>query len=474
MKITMPSLICTLLLSAAIIFGQDSTMAIVGPGFKYHSVYKTDDPNNIKIFEIDLTNPKNKIKTVLSRDVLGTGFEKTSSMAMRKSKSGHIVMGAVNGDFFGISAPYNPYTFLVGSMISEKEFTFGRTSKRPLFGILENGSLFIEDMGISGTVTASNGNSFALTSVNDTSMANYLVLYNKYFGSSTASNNQVTELKLKPITDFTINGIQRFLVMEKTINTGNMSFSADEYVLSGNGTANTFLNDHFSISDTVELTLGTSPNRGAISNSLGGGPKLVVDGIIPSGLSTSVHPRTAVGFNQDSTKVFFVTVDGRQPGFSVGMSLPQLASYMLSIGCYQAVNLDGGGSTTMVVRNEVVNRLSDASGERPVANALLAVCEVSTAEILGSFYLYPKQLDIDSSQSKKINVSGKDLWNYQIEISPKDVTWQTIGIEGYVDSNGFFHTGSIGSGFVIGTVGTSSDTIKVNVAGVKNPVRNVR
>lgn len=463
-------LIGILLLYATAILGQDSTVTIVGPGFKYHSVYKTIGPNNIKIFEIDLTNPKNKLKTVLSKDLLGTGFEKTSSMSKRKSQSGHIVMGAVNGDFYGISAPYNPYTFLVGSMISEKEYTFGRSSLRPLFGIREDKKLFIDDMGLAGTVTSSNGNSFTLTSINDTVITNYLVLYNRYFGSSTLSNNQVTEVKLKPITNFNINSEQKFLVLLKTTNTGNMSFNSSEYVLSGSGSAKTFLTDNVNIGDTVRVTIGTSPNRGAIAHLIGGGPKLVVNGTVQGGLGTDVHPRTAVGFNQDSTKLFFVTVDGRQTGFSVGMSLPQLANYILSIGCYQAVNLDGGGSTTMVVRNEVVNSPSDAGGERSVANALLAVCEVSSTEILDSFYLQPKQIYIDSSQSKKININGKDLWGYQIEISPKDVTWQIVGISGNLDTLGFFHPGSIGSGLIIGRVGTKSDTISVTVTGAKIPV----
>jgi exopolysaccharide biosynthesis protein len=79
---------------------------------------------------------------------------------------------------------------------------------------------------------------------------------------------------------------------------------------------------------------------------------------------TDIHPRTAVGFSQDSTKLYFFTVDGRQPGYSVGMSLEELASYMLGWGVYQGVNLDGGGSTTMVVRNIVVNSPSDPEGER--------------------------------------------------------------------------------------------------------------
>jgi exopolysaccharide biosynthesis protein len=66
-----------------------------------------------------------------------------------------------------------------------------------------------------------------------------------------------------------------------------------------------------------------------------------------------------------------VTVDGRQPRKSVGLTLEELAQLMIELGCREALNLDGGGSTTLVIRNRVVNSPSDQSGERPVSDALL-------------------------------------------------------------------------------------------------------
>ncbi|MFN4111112.1 MAG: phosphodiester glycosidase family protein, partial [Ignavibacteria bacterium] len=352
------------------LLADDSTVVNVGPGIRYHSVYKTSvGPYNIKILEIDITHPKNKIETVLAKDVLGTGFEKTSSMAKRKSRSGHIVIGAVNADFFGISDPYNPYTFLVGSMILNNEYTFGRISQRPSFAIDTLKRLIIDDLSFSATIKTKQGYSKSISSLNDTVRTNSLVMFNKYFGNSTKTNNTVTELRLKRVSPLVIGDTVKFAVKAKNVGLGNITYNSDEYVLSGNGTAKAFLDSTILVNDTINIVFNTNPFRGQIYSMTGGGPTLVINGTIPSGLQTAVHPRTAVGFNQDSTKIFFVTVDGRQPGFSVGMSLPELANYMLSIGCWNAVNLDGGGSTTMVVRNRVVNSPSDAAGERSVANA---------------------------------------------------------------------------------------------------------
>ncbi len=66
-----------------------------------------------------------------------------------------------------------------------------------------------------------------------------------------------------------------------------------------------------------------------------------------------------------------VTVDGRQPGWSVGASFEESARIMRSLGAVDAVNLDGGGSTTININQNLVNRPSDAAGERPIADAIV-------------------------------------------------------------------------------------------------------
>lgn len=84
---------------------------------------------------------------------------------------------------------------------------------------------------------------------------------------------------------------------------------------------------------------------------------------------TNRHPRTCLCETEKS--VMFITVDGRQKE-AQGMSLFEVQEFLKSIGCKNAINLDGGGSTTMWTQNKgIVNFPSDKTGERPVANALL-------------------------------------------------------------------------------------------------------
>jgi hypothetical protein len=86
---------------------------------------------------------------------------------------------------------------------------------------------------------------------------------------------------------------------------------------------------------------------------------------------TRRHPRTAVGYRQGGGRLLLVVVDGRQAPYSDGMALDELAALLVRLGADEALNLDGGGSTAMVVEGAVVNRPSDAGGERAVANALV-------------------------------------------------------------------------------------------------------
>ena len=114
---------------------------------------------------------------------------------------------------------------------------------------------------------------------------------------------------------------------------------------------------------------------------IGGGPQLLASGRFVAeteaanyseSLMRARHPRTAVGRREDG-RLVLLTVDGRQPQKSMGMTIEELANLMLEFGCREAMNLDGGGSTTMVVNNKVVNNPSDQAGERAVSDALLVI-----------------------------------------------------------------------------------------------------
>jgi hypothetical protein len=125
---------------------------------------------------------------------------------------------------------------------------------------------------------------------------------------------------------------------------------------------------------------------------VGGFPELLDDGARVGDLlveanpsfAASRHPRTAVAVSRDEPRLWLVVVDGRQGDYSTGMTLPELADLLEALGAEEALNLDGGGSSVMVVRGRAVNRPSDESGERPVVNALLLVEDPSRCALINA------------------------------------------------------------------------------------------
>lgn len=119
---------------------------------------------------------------------------------------------------------------------------------------------------------------------------------------------------------------------------------------------------------------------------ISGHPWLVENGKAVRPTTRTAHPRTAVGVDASGTKLVLLVVDGRNPKVATGMTFAELAREMIRLGCTDALNLDGGGSTTLVMRNTttgklaVVNTPSDRR-ERPVANVLgIRVSESYTAK----------------------------------------------------------------------------------------------
>jgi len=121
----------------------------------------------------------------------------------------------------------------------------------------------------------------------------------------------------------------------------------------------------------ISLRLRTVPDLRDATTAVGGGPVLLRDGK-PGQWKGSLprHPRTVVGWNDED--FFLVVVDGRQKPLSVGMTYPELASLMQRCGCTHAMNLDGGGSSTLWLDGHIMNSPSDGRPRR-VANSLIVI-----------------------------------------------------------------------------------------------------
>ncbi|HXG90389.1 MAG TPA: phosphodiester glycosidase family protein [Vicinamibacterales bacterium] len=174
---------------------------------------------------------------------------------------------------------------------------------------------------------------------------------------------------------------------------GRSAIPSDGFVLSARGAAAAWLRRTARPGVSVRHTMTLRPPTRAARNPwtdaediLGAGPKLVTHGRVDvtaarermlPGFATDRHPRTAIATMADG-RALLVVVDGRQQA-SVGMSLVELARTLISLGAREAINLDGGGSTAMVIDGQLANRPSDPTGERLVSDAIIVRSSVPSS-----------------------------------------------------------------------------------------------
>ena len=216
--------------------------------------------------------------------------------------------------------------------------------------------------------------------LNQSPPTNAVTLFTSNFGQTTRATN-VMELVLEKIAESSwlplhVGTTNRARVCEIRPG-GNASLAPSRMVLAVTGDAST----NIPIAQPgAELRLSTATTRdlSLARTAIGGRPLLVRNGqeqrrSVKTGAIENTsprHPRTAVGFNR--RYLFLVVVDGRQQELSIGMTFAELAALMKQLGCAEALNLDGGGSSTFWLGGRVMNSPSDQH-ERPLANALLIV-----------------------------------------------------------------------------------------------------
>ena len=225
------------------------------------------------------------------------------------------------------------------------------------------------------------GGSFSqdISGVDTTRARGQLMLYTPRFGpdSDMADTGVEWQLAGSPLR-----------VIERRPNAGRTRIPDDGVVLSFGGTVlptgleRLDAGQEVSIQTHFRTLLGTRPEQWVRAQDIVGGAGLLVHHGKPmadwsseqlrAGFDTERHPRTMIGTTRGSA-IWLVTVDGRNPSISLGMTFAELTNLARKLNLVDALNLDGGGSTTMVVKGKIVNHPSDAVGPRRVSDALVVV-----------------------------------------------------------------------------------------------------
>ncbi len=341
-----------------------------GRGLSYSHDVVEEGPWSIHVLKIDRSRSDYEFHTTLAKGTV-LGLNTLSEQIKALPREFGQPLGAVNGDFWKDGRQYDGDP--TGLQIMEGELVSGPCA-RACFWMDAAGQPHATNVLAQFQLTTPDGLT-APFGLNEERTSGGAVLFTPAFGASThtkggrelvlerAGERDAEWLPLRAGRDYSAR-------VREVRDAGDTPLARDRLVLSLSPQMAERLSK-LSAGSVLRLSTATTPDLHDVKTAIGGGPMLVRGGkTVTFNGSQPRHPRTALGWNDK--EFFLLVVDGRQSNLSVGMSFPELAAYLLKIGCTEAMNLDGGGSSTFWVRGQVMNSPCNG-GERAMANALVLV-----------------------------------------------------------------------------------------------------
>ncbi|GEM_PF-3497772 len=333
----------------------------IKPGIVRHYIRTVTEggPVVANALEIDLTNENIHLKVGLP-DEKKIKVKDTLTNIVKQS----MAFAGINANYFDVKVG-NP----LGTLITDGTWLTGPVYDRVALGIDEDKQVHIEQIMLVGIATVYRGfrkKPFAMFEIDGLNIP--FTLYKK-IGLFTSNWDEELILPENKVAQIVKRGCIRELVEDsvKIPDDGYVLVSNENYVLN-------FLKKR----DCIKIEWQTSPDWSNVTEAISGGPYLIKNGNIyidekkqnfKFTKKDTYAPRSAAGIGKDG-KLYLVAVDGRLNGYSTGVTLEQLAELLKKLDLREAINLDGGGSTTLVVDGEIINKLSDHH-ERKISNGLL-------------------------------------------------------------------------------------------------------
>ena len=307
----------------------------------------------------------------------GIGTETLVSLARR-----HKALVAINGGFFEMAGTLRGES--VGALKIDGEWVSEPEQGRAVIGFRTmNGKIeaYIDRIALLQELVLPSGKTLTIDGINRERSKNELVLYRPYFHTVTLTMPDGIEIVVGAISRARLSPVgatpelrlpDSGSVVSIHDRQGSLRIPTDGYILSASGQKRELLLAHLSVGDAVQIRETVIPERVGDSNLwatfphiIGGGPLLLRDRVAPSTKAYEAkgfdrafhsfwHPRTAVGKKADGT-LLFMTITAAEGGVRRGVMLPRLAELFLQWGATDALNLDGGHSSMLVIRDEVVS-----------------------------------------------------------------------------------------------------------------------
>ena len=340
------------------------------PGVTYEHKLEWTAAGPVSTYVITAPKPGGlySLTPLLSNEAV-SGRETVSSMERRMSAQMTAV--GVNGDFFNWEGGWP-----TGMLMRRGVLEHHPAENRSAAGIDTEGVLRVDRQPFVSSWRGISLLDRPIAQLNEPPRPNATAVFTPVWGDATPAVKGVAVVlqPFPPATPFAdLNGTVTRIVTDSSV-----AIPRNGAVLVGRGSAAEDLLSDTTVGAQVTVRLAISRDWSSVTDAVGGGPALVRDGrpIARSGESLTPlqlygrDPRTSIGQRRDGGLVI-VAADGRQPGWSVGISNWDLALALARYGCVTGFALDSGGSTTVAFDGKVLNRPSDPAGERRVAEALV-------------------------------------------------------------------------------------------------------
>ena len=340
------------------------------PGVTYDRILQWTPSGPMVLYAITAPKPGGlySLTPLLSN---GTIVGRETVSAMQRDVSSQMTTIGVNGDFFSWHGGW-PSGLLMRGGVVEHQSALGRAA----VGVDADGVLHVDRVPWYGRWHAADVTWQPVSQLNEPPRANAIALFTPVWGAKTPATKGVTVVlggfpPATPRRDLTG-------VVQSVLTNTSVAVPPDGAVLVGRGTAASALEQQATVGAPLTVRIPLRDEWASVTDAVSSGPTLVKDGrpIFNAGEAlTKVQlrgrdPRTAIGQRADGT-IVLLAVDGRQPGWSIGITNWDLANTLVRYGCVTGFGLDSGGSTTVAFDGKLLNRPSDQGGERPVGESLV-------------------------------------------------------------------------------------------------------
>jgi 3',5'-cyclic AMP phosphodiesterase CpdA len=420
----------------------------IGPGIDLRHVNALDANGwyDAQYLTVDLKNG------AVSTDLLTSGAVASGGpLSVSANKAGAVA--GVNGEFFDIG---NSNAALGGEVQNGKLVKTADTGGRPHVGVSKDGIAQLVDLAVDAKATFGGSDHKVLTinAANGGGVpADGLVAYTSDWGTY-SRNRAFTGVDNATIAEVLVSG-GKVVSVTPAGPAGASAIPSDSFVLVGRDASATALRS-LNVGDPVALTYDLSNNAAkSMKFALGNGGTIVSGGKVVPGLDPSIAPRTALGFKDGGRTLVLATWDGPGGTGKGGVGITKEAADLAAIGVDTAVNLDGGGSTTMVARalgtdDATVRNVPSDGQERSDPNGVGVFVAPGDKKLHQLLITPSDDVTVFPGLHRPLQVAGVDNHQTPVTVNPESVRWDAKG-------------GSVKSG-VVQAPSHENDTVKVTAS----------